>query len=133
MVAGPGRKCVIKKAGTAIAGVRVSGIAIDNTPIDITDNDSVGIQQLDTVEAFRVLTLTVSGVEKDHVLRDKALDPTEGAAVFTDLTFTFGNALTTNDVLSGTFFMSNYKEDFDYKGSAMFSASFTSSGAWTRT
>ena len=131
MAKAAGYKTLIKKGATTIAGVRVTGISVDNTPIDVTDNDSTGLQTLLADSAFRAMTLTVSGVESDHVLRDIALNPATSQLI-TDLTFVFGNSLATNDVLACDWYMSNYKEDNDYKDAGMFSATFTSSGTWTR-
>lgn len=125
-----GRLALLKKNATTIGGVRVTSISMDATPIDVTDNDDAGVQALLSASGTEVLTLTVEGVEKDAVLRGVALTP--GASrLLTDLTFTFGSALSGADVVAGDFFMTNYKEDNDYKEATMFSATFTSSEAWT--
>jgi predicted secreted protein len=131
MAKAAGRKSIIKKAGVTIAGVRVTGLSLDSTPIDITDNDSAGLQVLLADSAFQVLSLNVSGVESDHILRDIALD-TAQSQLLTDITFTFADSPGTKDVLAGSFYMTNYKEDNDFKDAVQFSATFTSSGAWTR-
>ena len=132
MAKAAGRKSLLKKASTTIAGVRVTGITLDSTPIDITDNDSAGLQTLMSDSALQVLGITVSGVESDHVLRDIALDPST-SQLLTDLTFTFADSPGAKDVISGNFYMTNYKEDNDFKDAVQFSATFTSSGTWTRT
>lgn len=126
------RKQVIKKASVTIAGVRVTGLSLDSTPIDVTDNDSGGLQQLLADSGLQVLSFNVSGVESDHILRDIALDPTQ-SQLLTDLTFVFADSPGSKDTISGSFYMSNYKEDGDYKDAVMFSATFTSSGTWSRT
>ena len=125
------RKQILKKAGVTIAGSRVTGLSVDSTPIDITDNDSSGLQLLLSDTGFQVLGITVSGVESDHVLRDVALDPAT-SQLLTDLSFVFGDAIAAKDTLTGNFYMTNYKEDGDYKDAVQFSATFTSSGTWTR-
>ena len=124
-----GRDMLIKKAGTTIAGIRVTGLSVDNTPIDITTNDSVGIQKLLAVSAKRALTITVSGVETDGVLYGVAIG--SGSQLLTDLTFTNSAAGTTADVVTGDFYMSNFKLDGDMAQAVMFSATFSSSGTWT--
>lgn len=126
-----GRLQLLKKAGVTIAGVRTTGLSVDNTPIDITDNDSAGFQKLLPESGLQVLTISVSGVESDRVLRDIALN-TAGSQLVTDLSFVFASALGTNDTLTGDFYLSNYKEDADYKDAVQFSATFMSSGTWAR-
>lgn len=126
-----GRLQLLKKAGVTIAGVRTTGLSVDNTPIDITDNDSAGFQKLLPESGLQVLTISVSGVESDRVLRDIALN-TAGSQLITDLSFVFASALGTNDTITGDFYLSNYKEDADYKDAVQFSATFMSSGTWAR-
>lgn len=121
---------LVKKGATTIAAVRTVSLSMDATPIDISTYDSAGVQELLATAGQKVLTLNVAGVESDHVLRDIALG--SGSLLITDLTVVFQNALTTNDILACNFFMTNYKEDGDYKDTGLFSATFTSSGAWTR-
>jgi predicted secreted protein len=130
MAKAPGRAAVVSKNATVIGGVRVSNIQVDYTPIDVTDNDSAGLQELLAVYSMGVLTFDVEGVYKDPVLRNIAMTP--GASkLLTDMTFKFADGLTAADVISGNFFMLSYKEGNDYKEGATFSASFTSSGTWT--
>ena len=131
MAKAAGRNTLLKKAGVTIAGVQVTGLSVDSTPIDVTDNDSGGLQVLLSESGMQALTISVSGVESDHILRDIALNPFV-SQLLTDLSWKFADALAVNDVLTGSFYMSNYKEDSDVKGAVQFSATFTSSGAWVR-
>ena len=124
-----GTMMLVKKGATLIACVRTVELSVDHTPIDISSYDDTGYQKLLATSAQRVMSLTVGGVESDHVLRDIGLGT---SALITDLTITFPNALATNDVVAGDFFMTNYKESGDYKDAGLFTATFTSSGAWTR-
>ena len=126
-----GRKQLLKKAAVTIAGIRVLGISNDNTSIDVTDSDSTGIQTLLSDYGLTSLSITVSGVSSDYILRDIAMLPATSKLI-TDLTFVFGDALIGVDVLAGNFFMTSYVEDADYKDAVMFSATFVSSGTWTR-
>ena len=131
MVAGvaAGRTQLLKKAGTTIAGVRVTSLAFDDTPIDITSNDSLGVRKLMNVSASSGITITASGVETDGVLYAIAANPAT-SRLLTDLTFVATGEGTTNDVITGDFFMTNYKLDADYKDAVQFSATFVSSGSW---
>lgn len=131
MAKAPGRNAKVYKNAILIGGVRVTNISIDSTPIDVTDNDSEGLQELLPESSMRVLSFDVEGVYKDPVLRDIALDPA-ASQLLTDMTFKLSDALAAVDTIGGSFFMLNYKEGNDYKEAATFSASFTSSGEWTR-
>lgn len=132
MAKAAGRKAVVSKNATPIGGVRVSNVKMDATPIDVTDSNSAGIQELlgGTDWATRMLSFDVEGVYKDPVLRDIAMDAT-ASLLLTDMTFQFSDGLTTGDVISGDFFMSNYEEGNPHDDATTFKCSFTSSGAWT--
>ena len=129
MAKAAGRNAVVSKNAVTLGGVRVSNIAVDNTPIDVTDQDSAGLQELLSASSMRVLTFDVEGVYKNPTLRDIAMDPT-ASMLLTDMKFKFADALAAKDTISGSFFMLNYKEGNDYKEASTFSASFTSSGTW---
>ncbi len=130
MAKAAGRNAKVYKNAVQIGGVRVTNIAVDYTPIDVTDNDSAGLQELLADYGMGVLTFDVEGVYKDPVLRDIAMVPGT-SKLLTDLTFKFSDALAAVDTLGGSFFMLNYKETNDYKEATQFTASFTSSGTWT--
>lgn len=126
-----GRIQLLKIATVAVAGVRTLSLSVDNTPIDVSDADSAGYQQLLPQVSTKVLTITVAGVETDAVLRDLALHAVTSPLV-TDMTLEFASADASKNVLAGDFFLTNYKEDADYKDAVVFSATFTSSGTWAR-
>lgn len=126
-----GREQLLKKAGTTIAGVQAKSISFDSTPIDITTDDSAGFQKLLDKAAGRVCGIEVSGVTNGFVLRDLASDPA-GSQLITDLSFVFAEGTASRTVITGDFYMTNYKDDADYKDSVKFSATFTSSGTWAR-
>lgn len=130
MAKAPGRKAVVSKNSVVIGGVRVSNVQVDYTPIDVTDNDSGGLQELLGDYSMGVLTFDVEGVYKDVVLRALAMDSTS-SKLLTDMSFKFSDALAPTDTITGNFFLLSYKEGNDYKEATTFSASFTSSGAWT--
>ena len=130
MAKAAGRAAVVSKNAVVLGGVRVSNISVDSTPIDVTDQDSSGLQELLSASSLRVLTFDVEGVYKNPTLRDIAMDPA-GVMLLTDMTFKFSDALAAKDTIGGNFFMTSYKEGNDYKEATTFSASFTSSGTWT--
>lgn len=131
MAKAPGRLAVLKKNNTAIGGVKVIGMKIDNTPIDVTDRDSNAFTELLPQASSRQLSLSISGVADDAVLRDVALDTTANP-LLTDITFEFADALSAVNVLAGNFFLTSYEEGNDDAEAVTFSAEFVSSGAWTR-
>jgi len=130
MAKAAGRLATLSKDSTVIGGTRVTNIQVDYTPIDVTDNDSDGLQELLSEYGMGVMTFDVEGVYKDPVLRDIAMDPAT-TQLLTDLTFDFADGGVGSATVSGDFFMLNYKEGNDYKEATTFSASFTSSGAWS--
>ena len=130
MAKAPGRLAVVSKNAVTLGGVRVMNIQVDNTPIDVTDQDSTGLQTLLAVASMRVLSFDVEGVYTNPTLRDIAMDPT-ASQTLSDMTFKFSDATALKDTIGGTFFMASYKEGNDYKEATTFSASFTSSGTWT--
>ena len=91
MAKAPGRNAKVYKNAILIGGVRVTNISIDSTPIDVTDNDSAGLQELLPESSMRVLSFDIEGVYKDPVLRDIALDP-DASQLLTDMTFKVGDA-----------------------------------------
>lgn len=122
---------LLKKAGTTIAGVQTKSISFDDTPIDITTDDSAGFQTMLDVSGNKVCGIDVSGVTNAYVLRDIATDPA-GSGYITDLSFVFAAGTASKTVITGNWYMTNYKEEGETKGAVNFSATFTSSGAWAR-
>ena len=130
MAKAAGRLAVVSKNAITLGGVRVMNIQVDNTPIDVTDQDSTGLQTLLAVASMRVLSFDVEGVYTNPTLRDIAMDPT-ASQTLSDMTFKFSDGVALKDTIGGSFFMASYKEGNDYKEATTFSASFTSSGTWT--
>lgn len=131
MAKAAGRNAIVQKNAVTIGGVRMTNIKMDATPIDVTDADSNGLQELLAVEwSSRSLSFDVEGIYKDPVLRDIAMDPT-ASLTLSDMTFKFADALTAKDLIAGTFFMSSYEEGNPHEDAVTFKCSFTSSGTWT--
>ena len=126
-----GRNYLFMKAGVVIAGVQMVGMKFNATPIDITDADSDGIQELLAGNsATQSLELDLSGVYTDNVLRAIAVNPATDR-LLTDITISHPGAGAPTDIVSGNFFMSNYSDDGAHDGPVKFSATFTSSGPWS--
>ena len=129
MTATAGQDATLKKGGETIAGVRVSNFSRDATPIDISDRDSAGYQELMAGKvSSAVLNFNVEGVEKDRILRNIAFGPVSGY-LMTDLEFKLADGAT----ITGDFFFGSYGEGEDYKEASTFTGSFTSSGPWVHT
>ncbi len=131
MAKAPGRLAVLSKAATPIASVKMVSIEWNGEPIDVTDKDSNGINELLSVVASQGLKISVEGWTNDPVFRNIALD-TAVSKMLTDLTFKHADALALVDTISGNFFMSNYKEQNPHDDASDFSCEFQSSGVWTR-
>ncbi|MCH9835306.1 hypothetical protein K0U83_06570, partial [bacterium] len=86
MVKAAGREAVLKKNSTAIGGVRVKNLTRDTTPIDVTDDDSDGLQELLAVAGMSVLGFDVEGVLDDTVLEAIAFS-SSASQLLTDLEF----------------------------------------------
>lgn len=121
MSAQSGRKLIIKRGTTVIAGVRTKGVTINREPIDITNDDDDGWRGILAEPGEKQIDLSVGGVTKDDTLRAVAFaDP----AVFEDMTLEFPDG----SVISGDFFISSYNESGDYNDAITFDATFQSSG-----
>lgn len=130
MAKAAGRLAVLSKAATPIAGVKVTKISWAGESIDVTDRDADGVLTVLATVKRQQITLEVSGIYTSPTLRDIAFTIAT-AKLLTDLTFKFSDALTAADTITGNFFLNSYDEDNPEDDATQFSASFTSSGAWT--
>lgn len=125
-----GRDYLLLKSAVAIAGVRLVGMKFNATPIDITDADSDGVQELLAgASATMSLEINVSGIYTDNVLRAIAVNPATDRLI-TDLTLSHPGAGTPTDIVTGNFFMTSYEDSGAHDGPVEFLATFTSSGDW---
>ena len=125
-----GRLCVVKLAGVLIAGLKTNSITVAKTPIDISDKSTgANLALLDGAIQSQTLEISGEGLEDSQVLRDLALDSSEGAGFLTDLTYEFANG----DIISGNFFFGNYTEGAPHNDASTFTGTFTSHGGWTYT
>jgi predicted secreted protein len=130
MAKAAGRLAVLSKGGTPIGGVRVTTLKFGSQAIDVSDRDSGEFIELLGTVTGRQITMSVSGIYDDPVLRDIAADPS-ASQILSDLTFKFSDALAAKDTISGTFHFSDYEDGNPYEDATTFTANFASSGAWT--
>lgn len=129
MAKSAGRASVVKKNGTAIAGVRSISVNNSGELIDITDqNDSGVTTYLDEIFAGESQEIQISGVEDGQVLRD-IWHGTAAGRFMDDLTIEYPNG----DEIAGTFVLMNYNETGEYKDAQTFDATLVRSGAETFT
>jgi len=123
MTASIGRAYVIKKASTAIAGVRTKSLSINHEPVDITSDDDDGFRTLLGVVGESSFELSVEGVLKDSILFDAATGT--GSKLLTDVSIEHPEGTITGDM-----FLSAFETIGAYNDAITFSATFQSSGDW---
>jgi predicted secreted protein len=131
MAKAAGRKAILSKNGTPIAGIKVTSIKWGGEGIDVTDQNSSGIREfLNGVDlSSQTLTIECEGIESDHVLRDIAMTIATNK-MLTDLSSKFADALAAKDTITGNFLLTSYEESNPDDEAADFKATFESSGAW---
>jgi TP901-1 family phage major tail protein len=120
MGANSGRKLLVKKDDTLLAGVRTKGVAINREPIDITNDDDDGWRALLAEPGEKQVDINVGGVTKDEVLRAAAVN----GEVLEDLTIEYPDG----SKLEGDFFLNSFNETGEYNDAITFEATFQSSG-----
>lgn len=124
MTATIGRSYLIKKADTALAGVRTKSLSINHEPVDVTTDDENGFRTLLSEVGESSFELTVDGVTKDSTLFDTAT--ASASKLLTDVTIDHPNG-----VISGDVYLASYEETGAYNDAITFSATLQSSGEWT--
>ena len=127
MAAEYGRDVGFTWADAAILGVREKSLTIDGEPVNVTSDEDLGIQILLDDDAEKAVTIELSGVTKDTVLR--AAKISGGAALQETAELTYDNG----DVLSGTFHLGAYSEGQPYNDAVTFTATLMSNGPVTYT
>lgn len=130
MAVQPGINMLIKKAGTAIAGVQTAKVSFGATTIDITSSDDAGFRKLLNATTGQQFTITASGVEKGGVLASLWASPAT-SKYLTDVTFTIPTESAAGDVFTGDVVMTAFAITGEYKGAVMFDVTFESAGTWT--
>lgn len=125
-----GRKVGIYDASSSphvlVAGVNSKSISINNEPIDITNDDDSGFRTLLSDPGTRSIDLSVEGVTKNTTWLTAATASTP--ALLKSYTIVFDTSLGT---LSGDFYLSNVTLGAPTADKVSFSATLTSSGAFT--
>mgnify|MGYP000128897932 FL=1 len=124
MTASIGRSYLIKKADTALAGVRTKSLSINHEPVDVTTDDENGFRTLLAEVGESSFELTVDGVTKDSTLFDAAT--ASASKLLTDVTIEHPNG-----TISGDVYLASYEETGAYNDAITFSATLQSSGEWT--
>lgn len=127
MPAAVGRATTIEKNSVALIGIKSLSIEYSGGSIDVTSGENGGIQTLLDVSSVEALSFSVEGVAKDEVIRDLVLGGTQ--RLFTDMVVNYDNG----DTLSVDMFLTSFNEGYPDQEGKTFSASFSSSGAWTYT
>ena len=62
-----GRKLLLKKNSTVLAGLRNVTVSKGDTSINVTSGENDGIQCLLSESAEQMITITFDGIEKDNI------------------------------------------------------------------
>lgn len=123
-----GRKFIIKKGGSVIAGVQSKSFSVNGTALDITGDDDSGFQTFAAEGGVASIESTLSGIEKDGVIRALMLANPHGLLV-TDFAFEWDNG----EQITCDFWLDSYSEDNPSDESSTFTLSIKSSGSWVHT
>ena len=129
MAVQPGINLLLKKAGTAIAGLRSTSIKFGLTTIDITSADDAGFRKLMNAHTGQQFTITASGIEKGGVLMSAWASPAT-TKYLTDVTFTIPTEASAGDVFTGDVVMTEFELSGEHDGAVEFSVTFESAGTW---
>ena len=129
MAVSAGINLVVKKAGTAIAGIRTNKISFSLTPIDITSADDAGFRKILTAHTGQQFSISGSGIEKGGVLATLWATPAT-SKYLTDVTFTIPTETSTTDVFTGDVIMTSFTITGAHDGAVEFDYTFESAGSW---
>lgn len=120
-----GRKVELTWDDNPVLGVREKSLTIDGEPANVTSGEDDGWQVLLEEDAERSVSIELSGVTKDTVMRDAKLNGPLRAMV----------ALTYDDgyKISGEFQLAAYSEGHPYNEAVTFTATLMSTGPVTGT
>lgn len=130
MAAAAGILLLIKKGGTAIAGLRTAKISFALDGIDISSADDAGIRKFLSTHTNQHFSITASGVEKGGVLAT-LWTATGTTKYLTDVTFTIPTEASSGDVFTGDVLVTSFDITGEYNGAVMFDCTMESAGSWT--
>jgi len=125
MAARSGRELLIKKAGTAIAGMQTSTVAFTAEGVDITDKLDNGYRTYADFAGVMSFEISGDGIAKDADLR--GLFKTGGGFMLTDVTIAWDD----DEEWECDVWFSAYEETGAHDGSTDFTFTMQSSGAWS--
>lgn len=129
-----GRKALLKKDGTVLAGVRTKGTNFGDESINVTSGEDDGKRLLLEESAEEQIDIPIDGIVKDDLIRNIMLSG--GTKMLTDITLEFvivNPVNTTPATISGNFRLSGYEEGMPYNEAVTFTSTLESSGPWTFT
>lgn len=118
-----GRYILLALNGEPVAGLRSKNPQFNKEPIDVTDDNSQGWRELLAEPGQRDVTIPVSGLVKDPLMRQQFF----AGNVLHNVTLTYPDG----GVLTGTFFLASYSETAEYNGAVSFETELQSSGEIT--
>lgn len=121
-----GRKLIVKKDGTAIAGVRTKSLTINNEAVDVTTDDDDGFRTLLSESGQKQVDMSVEGLTKDDALLKLAA---EGSALVEAFTIEFPSGAE----ITGDFRINNLEIGAEYNDAITFTAEIHSTGEYTYT
>jgi len=126
MASNVGRKLIIKRDGTTIAGVRTKSVTINNEAIDVTTDDDSGYRTLLEEPGQKQIDLSVEGLTKDDALLQSAA---EGTTLIDAYTIEFPSGAT----ITGDFRFNNLEMGAEYNAAITFTAEIQSTGSYSYT
>ena len=130
-----GRKLLLKKNSTVLAGLRNVTVSKGDTSINVTSGENDGIQCLFSESAEQMITITFDGIEKDNILKNIAFDTTADK-MLDDIEIEFPifvNGNTTPATITGNFRLGPFELGSPYNDAITFSSTLDSSGDWVYT
>jgi predicted secreted protein len=127
-----GRDLRIKRNGTVIAVVNTKTINVNNTPVDVTGDDDAGFITVLERPGTKQISADVSGFTNSDALRDVAILGTGLLEEHTIEWLSTDGLGTVVYSVTGDFYMGTFSETGASDGGLEFSATLTSSGAWTK-
>lgn len=124
MTARSGRELLIKKNGTAIAGLRSTSVSFTSGGVDVTDKLDGGYRTMADFSGQQSFDVTASGVAKGVVIRDIFKAGT--GYLVTDVTVVWD----TGEEWAVDLWIESYTETGEHNGEVTFDVTMQSSGAW---
>lgn len=125
-----GREVDIQIDGEVVAVCLTKTLTINNSTIDVTTDGDGGIQRLLDIPGVKSVEISVDGKADNTILGETnpLLDKALGTSISSTLTLDYGTY-----TLSGTFMQTSYSETMATADATTFSATYSSSGAITKT